>query len=115
MTGILYIAEFGQIQAYPTQDTAQIAKTPQIAMQAVAMSSSAIASSAAFNANTQIVRLMADTNCWIAFSAVGTTIATANATSIPLVAYLPEYFGVDALKGGGASATTQAISVLSSA
>lgn len=116
MTGILYIAEFGQVLSYPTvSDSAQIAKTPAIVLQNVAMSSSAVATCAPFNINTQIVRISADTNCWIVFSAIGTSIATANATAMPIWANSVEYFGVDALRGGGASATTQIISVLSSA
>lgn len=116
MTGILYIAEFGQVQSYPTvSDSAQIAKTPAIAFQAVSISSSAVATCSPFNANTQIVRVTTDTNCWITFSAVGTTLATANITAMPIWANTVEYFGVDTLRGGGASATTQIISVLSSA
>lgn len=116
MTGTLYIAEFGQIQAYPTvSDSAQIARTPAIVLQAVAMSSSTVASCAPFNVNTQIVRVSTDTNCWLVFSAIGTSIATANATAMPLWANTTEYFGVDTLRGGGAAATTQIISVLSSA
>jgi hypothetical protein len=91
----LYIAEFGNIQAYPTTDSAQIAKAPTVATpMAMTLSSSASVISTAFSANTQIVRLYADTQCWVLFSAVGTSIATALATSIPIAAAQPEYFGV---------------------
>lgn len=95
----LFIAEFGVIQAYPDTSSAQVVKTPPVALQSLALSSSASTSCAAFNGNTQIVRLYADTQCWVTFSAIqastlGTTVATATATSIPLGAAAPEYFGV---------------------
>jgi len=116
MTGTLYITEFGQIQAYPTLDTAQIAKAPAITSQAVAISSTTAAVCTAFNANTQIVRLTTDTNCWVVFSAVGSaTVTAANATSMPLWANTVEYFGVDTLRGVGPTPVTQVVSVLSSA
>lgn len=111
MAGTLYIAEYGNIQAYPTPDTAQVAQSPSVALQNLAMTSTAATASAAFNLNTQIVRLYTDTNCWVLFSPLGTSICTATATAVPLTAYLPEYFGVRVL----GTAATQGLSVISSA
>ncbi len=107
----LYIAEFGNIAAYPGTDSAQIAKVPALALQTRAITSTSSTSSAAFNANTQIVRLVTDTQCWVTFGAIGTTVATANATAIYLPANVPEYFGV---LQNYTSGTTAVVAVLSS-
>ncbi len=103
----LIIVEFGNIQAYPTTESAQIAKTPPVAIQAMALTSTSSTSCAAFNGNTQIVRLQSDTNCYITFGALGTSVATAVATSMPLSAGQPEYFGVN---GGAGTSVLAALS-----
>lgn len=98
---VLNIVEFQGIQSYPTNDTAQIAKAAVVTTQELTPSGSSQISST-FSANTQIVRLCADTTVGIAWSIVSAlvlgvatgSIATANATSMRLIANQPEYFGV---------------------
>lgn len=99
---LLNIVEFKNIQAYPTNDTAQIVAANVVTTQELTPSGSS-QTSVVFNANTQIVRLCADTTVGIAFSVVSAfvsggiatgSIATANATSLRMIANVPEYFGV---------------------
>lgn len=90
----LYVAEFSGVQAYPSNETPQVALTPSVGLQTVTMTTAFSTTSSTFSLNTFIVRLFSDTNCWIKFSSIGTTVATANATAIPLAASSPEYFGV---------------------
>ena len=98
---LLNIVEFATIQAYPTTDTAQIAKTPPVTTQELTPGGSS-GTSAPFNANTQMVRLCADTTVGVVFSTVSSlvngvatsSVATANATSLRIVANVPEVFGV---------------------
>lgn len=98
---LLNIVEFKGIQSYPTLDTAQIASGNVVTTQELTPSGSPQISST-FGANTQIVRLCSDTTVGIAFSVVSAlvsgiatnSIATANTTSLRLIADHPEYFGV---------------------
>lgn len=98
---LLNIVEFRNIQAYPTEESAQIAAANVVTTQEVTPTGSST-TCVAFNANTQMVRLCSDTTVGIAFSVVSTfvagiatsSIATANATSLRIVANIPEYFGV---------------------
>lgn len=89
----LNIVEFRQIQTFFTEGTAQIAMCPPVTTQSITITGTN-ATSAAFNANTNIVRLQSDANCSIAWSLTTSTIATATATSFLLIAGAPEYFGV---------------------
>lgn len=100
---LLNIVEFRNIQGYPTNDTAQIAAGNIVTTQELTPNGSTSTVSSTFSPNTQIVRLCCDTTVGIAFSVVSTfvsggiatsQIATANATSMRLVANLPEYYGV---------------------
>jgi hypothetical protein len=98
---LLNIIELRSIQAYPTNDTAQIAAANIVTTQELTPNGSTSTVSAAFGA-TQMVRLCADTTVGIAFSVVSAlvagiatgSLATANATSLRLVANIPEYLGV---------------------
>lgn len=98
---LLNIVEFRNIQAYPTYETAQIAAGNVVTTQEVTPTGSSTTCNP-FAANTQMVRLCCDTTVGIAFSVVSafvsgiatSSIATANATSLRLVANVPEYFGV---------------------
>jgi hypothetical protein len=98
---LLNIVEFRNIQAYPTNDTAQFILANLVTTQELTPSGTST-TSVTFNANTQIVRLCADTTVGIAFSVVSAlvagiatgSLATATATSMRLVANIPEYFGV---------------------
>lgn len=89
----LNIVEFSSIQAYWTEASAQIAKTPPVAIQEMTPSTTSQISTA-FSGNTNIVRLSADVPVRLAFS-ISTAMATANATSLRLTADAPEYFGVE--------------------
>ncbi len=89
---LLNIVEFKQIQQFWT-NAAQIAQQPLVTTQSITITGT-MATSAAFNSNTNIVRLYSDTNCAIEFSQTATTVCTAIATSMPLAAFSPEYFGV---------------------
>lgn len=90
---LLNIVEFREIQSYPTTDTAQIVKAAVVTTQEITPSGTST-TCVAFNGNTQIVRLCADTTCGIAWGVATATIATAVATSMRLIADQPEYFGV---------------------
>jgi len=71
---LLNIVEFRNIQAYPTNDTAQFILANPITTQELTPSGTST-TSATFNANTQIVRLCADTTVGIAFSVVSALVA----------------------------------------
>lgn len=66
-----------------------IMKLPQIATQNLSISASS-AQSSALNADTAVVRLQSDTDCYVE---VGTN-PTATTSSLKLIANAPEYFGV---------------------
>lgn len=85
----LYIAEFANIAGIGTQDP-PIVGLPPLAEQIVAISGSTTAS-AAFGANTRIIRLCADSVCSVK---VGPPTPSAAATNMRLAANVPEYFGV---------------------
>jgi len=63
--------------------------TPRIAAQKKDYSSTSVQSSA-FGASTHLVRLVATTNCYVAFG----TDPTADTSSLLLIANVPEFFGV---------------------
>jgi hypothetical protein len=90
----LYVTEYGQLAqvalaGFGPSGPTQAAQEPALTNQAVAISSTSAASSA-FQANTMLVRLQSDTNCWVTFA----TDPTATASLTPLTAGVPEYFGV---------------------
>lgn len=98
---LLNIVEFRNIQAYPTNDSAQVAAANVATTQEWTPTSSSQVSST-FSPNTQIVRLCSDTTVGLAFSVVSAlvqgiatnSIATANTTSMRLIANVPEFLGV---------------------
>ena len=94
---ILKVAEFTDVGMVPPS----LAKAPALAQQVITFS--AATASAAFNAKTNMVRLISDTICSIEFSATSApaTAATTAATAIKLNAQVPEYFYVTA--GGSLS------------
>lgn len=85
----LFISEFAGLQATPFVPAMPSAVLPALNAQTVAIGGASVAS-AAFGASTQLVRLMADTNCNIQCGAT----PTATATTTPLAANVPEYFQV---------------------
>lgn len=91
---IFNIVEFGVIQAYPDNSSAQIPLTPPVATYELTPTGSSQMVATAVNVNTQMVRISTDTTCRIAFG-IGTAAATANATSLRISADAVEYFGVN--------------------
>ena len=92
----LYITEFSQQGADTSAHTVPAGLVPEVAVQALSISSSSAASSP-FNARTTIVRLQSDTACWVTFA----TSPTATTSKTPLAANVPEYFcvlGGDSIK-----------------
>lgn len=84
----VYIAEFQVIQDIGAL-IAQIASAPPVAEQTIAIGGASV-SSAAFNYNTNVIRVTTDAICSIA---IGVT-PTATATTMRLSADHVEYFGV---------------------
>lgn len=89
---LLNITEWRGIQAFWTPASAQVAMS-LVTTQSLSISATST-TCVAFNANTSIVRLQSDVNCAIAWGVGTASIATAVATSMPLTANAPEYFGV---------------------
>lgn len=83
----LYIAEYKNMGA--AGDTVPAAMLPALNHQAVTISGTS-AQSAAMNAQTRFVRVQSDTNCFL----LGGTNPTATTSSMPLTAFVPEYFAV---------------------
>ena len=92
----LYVAEFSEM---PISDNRvpDIAMTPPIAEQAIAISGTS-AGSAAFNVKTIFVRLESDSVCSVAWGISGIATLTATTSNMRIAANDPEYFGV---QGGG--------------
>lgn len=94
---VLYIDEFGALgdmnvtTAPFRKASGEVPQIPELATQNVAIGGSSVAS-AAFNANTCLVRLHCDAICSIAFG----TAPTAVATAFRLAANQTEYFAVPA-------------------
>lgn len=87
----LYITEFSDISvSFVRGNLAQIATQPPVVDQTPVAISGASAQSAAFNANTTLVRIHTDSICSILFG----TNPTAATTNARLVAGQTEYFGV---------------------
>ena len=94
---ILHISEYNAIHSTNVGDNpvsgdgvAQTVKEPSIATQAITFST--IASSAAFNDATRIIRVVSDGQCYIKF---GSNPAAVTAVSMLMPAFGVEYFGVD--------------------
>lgn len=111
----LIIVEFASSVIFPTAGV-PVAMQPPVATQTVVLGSSSVMC-AAFNQNTNVVRLQSDTNCAVQFTPIGTTVATATATSMPLVASQPEYFGVqlNAIPLGTGVAMAMALAAMTTA
>lgn len=86
----LYIAEYSNVMA-TSEGPVQIAHTPAIAEQTVAIGAGSVQSNA-FNAATRLVRLHTDAICSVAFG----TNPTAAATNARLAQNQTEYFNVNA-------------------
>lgn len=84
----LYVAEFGSL-GDTAQSVAQIGQAPPVAEQALAIGGASVPS-AAFNNDTQLVRIHADAICSIAFG----TAPVATTANMRLAAGQTEYFGV---------------------
>lgn len=87
---VLYVTEFASIgsttqNAQPMQVTAQ----PVVAEQTVAIGAGSVAS-AAFNANTRLIKLHTDAICSVKFG----TAPTATATTMRMAANESQYFAV---------------------
>jgi len=85
----LYIKEYQYVASTRQQSYVQIGQEPPVAEQTVAIGG-ASAQSAAFNANTQYVRLHTDAICSVAFGAN----PTATISNGRMAANQTEYFGV---------------------
>lgn len=85
----LYITEFSGLQTNPNRGEITAAVVPPLANQTVAIGG-ASGQSAAVNADTRLVRIVADANCHIAFGPdpVATT------SMLRMTADAPEYFQV---------------------
>lgn len=82
----LYVTEF--VGAPPLSVYYQAARAPAVTNQTVAIGASSVRS-AAFNANTGIIRIHTDVNCHLV---IGGTAPTAVSTSMRMVAGQTEYF-----------------------
>lgn len=93
----LNITEISNALVYINGVAVQVAQVPPVAQQSITITGTST-TSAVFNPNTAIVRLVPNANCAVAFAAVnllGTTvIATAVVTSIPLYSGTVEYFAI---------------------
>jgi len=94
----LYITEFAEIEIMAGGRIGQFAKQPPLAEQAIANGGGNTVS-AAFNANTQFVRLHTDSICAIEFGTSPTAVAAGATGTARLAANQTEYFGVP--KGAG--------------
>lgn len=85
----LYITEFGKQGRDNNNSPVPVAMMPSLAAQTVAIGAVS-AASAAFQANTGMVRIASDVVCSITFAAA----PTATATNMRIAADSPEYFSV---------------------
>jgi hypothetical protein len=85
----LYITEYGLIGKDRASSTVPAAAVPELAVQTVSLSTSSAASSA-LNAQTALIRLQSDLDCFVTFGAS----PTASTSKTPLAANTPEYFCV---------------------
>jgi len=85
----LYITEFSGIGPDMTGRTPQTARLPAIVDQAITLSATS-AQSAAFNAQTVMVRVQSDADCFI----LADSNPTATTSKMPLAAGSAEYFSV---------------------
>ena len=90
----LYVTEYRKSVLFYTNTDVQVVQTPAVASQAFTFSTST--QSAAFSAQTNIVRIHTDATCAIAFGSNPTATAASGGTGSPrLVAGQTEYFGVN--------------------
>jgi hypothetical protein len=86
---VLYITEFGAQGRDQQNFIAPVATMPALVQQTVAISASS-AASAAFGAQTAMIRIESDTTC----SVIVGTAPTATTTSMRVAADSPEYFAI---------------------
>ncbi len=87
---LLFISEYNR--AAPQDNSViQVAVEPALVDQTPVNYGAGAATSAAFGAQTNLIRLMCDTRCAIRISTAGTAATTSNK---PMAADTPEYFGV---------------------
>lgn len=86
----LYITEFGGLQSDPSSAAMPCPVLPSLANQSVVIGAASVQSTAV-SAMTRLVRLLADSNCFVAAGVNPTA-----TTQIALVAGVPEYFQVPA-------------------
>ena len=87
----LYIREYRQLGTQQLGDTPQVGQEPGTAEQQIDFTGGAT-QSAAFNGATRFVRVLCDVQCSVKFG----TNPTATNVNMPLAAFTPEYFGVNA-------------------
>lgn len=88
--GTLFIQEYESVARNPGGLLVPVGLEPATATQAIATDAITPAQSAAFNSATNFVRVIASTDCRVAFG----TDPTADADSMALKADTAEYFGV---------------------
>lgn len=89
----LSITEYASVGRDVNGSPLPAGEAPALAIQNVTFTTAA--ASAAFNAKTRFVRVVADADCRIVFG----TAPTATSTDTLMAAGQPEYFGVNALGG----------------
>ena len=89
----LFITEFAQLMPSPVGHLGQIAMQPPLAEQAI-VNTGGNTVSAAFNAQTRLVRLHADSLCAIEFGTAPTAVASGATGTARMVAGQTEYYGV---------------------
>ena len=91
------ITEFSGIPAYWDNIAIQVGQIPIVTTQSISLPNSTQSfTSNVFSPNTNMVRVCSNTACSFIWGPLGTTIATAYATSIYLPPNVPEYFGIRA-------------------
>lgn len=89
---VMYIQEYAGTGMAAGGSAVQVGQEPKLAGQAVTFTTTT--ASAAFNADTELVRIVCDAAAHIEF---GSSAPTATTSHAPIAANTPEYFGV---KGG---------------
>lgn len=85
----LYVTELAGLQVTPNSNVIPAAVMPAVASQTLLIGAASV-SSAAFQAPTQILRLLTEANCFVDIN----TTPTASTNTIPLIANIPEYVQV---------------------
>jgi hypothetical protein len=89
------IVEFAAIPAYWDNIAIQVAQIPIVTTQTISLPNSTQSyTSNVFSPTTTLIRVCSNTACCFIWGPIGTTVATAYATSIYLPANAVEYFGI---------------------